>query len=197
MDNRLRFNGAAYYMEWEDIQYTIYSFSLSACCGNVYNLSTAEISGFEADLTLLAAEGLTFSVGAAYNDAETTDDFIIPSGLLAVPDGTELPNVPEWKFTALGRYEFNVGSFDAFGQVSYSYTDETWSEIRPSARFEQDSFDLLNIRAGFGREKWGVDLYVNNATDEVAQYYVQPCNYEPTTVTNRPRTFGGKVWIKF
>lgn len=197
MDSRLRFNGALYYMEWDDIQYTIYDFGLSACCGNVYNLSTAEISGLEFDVTFLPFEGMSVSMGASYNDAETTDDFIIPSQKLVVPDGTELPNVPEWKFASQWRYDFNVSDFDTFVQLSASYTDESWSEIRPSARFEQDSFTIVNLRAGLARDNWGVDFYVDNLTDEVAQYYVQPRNYEPTTVTNRPINYGAKFWMTF
>lgn len=196
-EGRVRWNGAAYFMEWDDIQYTVYSFSLSACCGNVYNLSTAEVKGFETDLSILASENFTLSAAVAYNKGKTTDDFILPNGLLSVPDGTELPNVPEWKGNILGRYTFGIGDMPAYAQLSWSYNGSSWSEIVPASRYPQDSYNLVNFRTGINRDTWGVDLFVNNLTDEVAQIYVQPRNYEPTVVTNRPRSYGLKYWMRF
>jgi len=75
-DGRVRLNGAAYFMDWDDIQYTVYDSSLSFCCGTVYNLSTAEIKGVEADITVLASEALSFSGSVSFNSAETTADFV-------------------------------------------------------------------------------------------------------------------------
>ena len=49
-DGRIRFNGAIYTMDWDDIQYTVYDPQLSFCCGSTYNLSTAQITGFEAEV---------------------------------------------------------------------------------------------------------------------------------------------------
>ncbi|NIP74924.1 MAG: TonB-dependent receptor [Xanthomonadales bacterium] len=196
-DGRLRWNGAAYFMDWDDIQYTVYSFSLSACCGNVYNLSTAEIKGFETDVSLLASDALMLSAAVAYNEGETTDDFVLPNGLLSVPDGTELPNVPEWKGNVFARYEFNLSNLPAYWQLTMSYTGGSWSEIVPRTRFKQDSYTIANFRAGVKKDSWGVDFFVNNLTDEVAEFYVQPRNYEPTVVTNRPRTYGVRFYQRF
>ncbi len=196
-NGRVRWNGAAYIMKWDDIQYTVYNFSLSACCGNVYNLSTAKVKGFESDISILASENFTLSAAVAYNDGNTTDDFILPSGLLSVPDGTELPNVPKWKTNIFGRYDFDISDTPAYAQLTWSYNGKSWSEIVPDSRFRQDSYNLLNFRTGIVRESWGVDLYVNNLTDERAQIYVQPRLYEPTVVTNRPRSYGARYWMRF
>jgi outer membrane receptor protein involved in Fe transport len=196
-DGRLRFNGATYFMDWEDIQYTVYNFSLSACCGNVYNLSTAEVFGVEADLTYLVSENWTMSAAVAYNDGETTADFELPNGLLSVPSGTTLPNVPEFKGNIFARYDFDIGDLPAFAQLTWSYTGSSYSEIVPASRFHQASYSLANLRGGINKGNWGVDLFVNNLTDEVAQFYVKPRNYEPTVVTNRPRSYGLKFWQRF
>jgi outer membrane receptor protein involved in Fe transport len=196
-DGRMRWNGAAYFMDWDDIQYTIYEFALSACCGNVYNLSTAEILGAETDITYLLSENWLISAAVAYNDGETTDDFILATGKLSVPKGTVLPNVPEWKGNILARYEFNLSDMPAYAQLAWSYTGSSWSEIRPDQRFKQDSYSIANFRTGLNNGSWGVDLYINNLTNEDAQIYVQPRNYEPTTVVNRPRNFGLKFWKRY
>jgi outer membrane receptor protein involved in Fe transport len=196
-NGRVRWNGAAYFMDWEDVQYTVYNFSLSACCGNVYNLSTAEVKGLETDISILASEAWTISAALAYNKGKTTDDFILPSGLLSVPEGTELPNTPEWKGNIIARYEFDIGDFPSYAQLSWNYNGSSWSEIVPASRFPQDSYSLANFRTGISKQTWGVDLFINNLTDEVAQIYVQPRNYEPTVVTNRPRSYGLRYWMRF
>ena len=206
LDGRLRFNGAVFFADWDDIQFTIYEFGLSACCGNVYNLSTAEMQGIEADATLLISDGWTISAGAAYVDAETTADFILPSGSLSVPTGTALPNVPEFKANVSTRFEFDLGNLNAYGQLTYQYTGSTFNQIvagNPTdlsfwnERQKQDSYQNLNIRAGIDQDKWGVDVYINNATNEVAQLFIQPRPYEQSITTNRPLTFGAKLWMRF
>lgn len=196
-NGRMRWNGAVYFMDWDDIQYTVYEFALSACCGNVYNLSTAEIFGVETDITYLASDQWTLSAAAAYNDGETTADFILPNGRLSVPNGTELSNVPELKGNIFARYEFNMKNMPAYAQLTWSYTGSSYSEIRPSTRFRQSSYTIANFRTGINNGDWGVDLFVNNLTDEVAQIYIQPRNYEPTVVTNRPRNYGLKFWKRY
>ena len=206
LDGRLRFNGALFFADWDDIQFTIYEFGLSACCGNVYNLSTAEMKGIEADATYLISGGWTISAGAAFTDAETTADFILPSGNLSVSSGTELPNVPEFKGNLSTRFEFGLGNLNAYGQLTYQYTGSSFNQIvagNPTdlsfwnERQKQDSYENLNIRAGIDQETWGVDVYINNATNEVAQLYIQPRPYEQSITTNRPLTFGAKLWMRF
>jgi len=198
LDGRLRWNGAAYFMKWSDIQYTVYEFSLVPCCGSTYNLSTAKSKGVETDMSFAATEALTLSVAAAYNDARTTADFVLPfTGKLSVPTGTELPNVPEWKASLQGRYQFRISDFDAYTQLSYSYNGSSFSEIVPENRYQQDAYSLVNLRGGISRDDWGIDLYINNLTDEVADYYVHPRQYEPSTVVNRPQSFGAGFWKKF
>ena len=194
---RVRLNGAAYVSDWEKVQYTIYDFSLSRCCGTVYNLGDAEIKGLEFDVTALLSDQWTLSAAAAYNDGETKGDFTLANGRLAVPDGTELPNVPEWKANVWTRYGFDLGNFGAYVQAAWSYTGSSFNEIRPDQRAPQSSYNYLNLKAGIDKESWGVDLFVRNATDEVAQIYVSPRPYEPSTTTNRPRTYGLKYWARF
>jgi len=206
LDGRMNFNGATFFAEWDDIQYTIYDFALSACCGAVYNLSTAEMKGVEAYTSILITEPWTLSAAATWIDAETTADFVIPSGLLSVEDGTELPHVPSFKASLFTRYEFDMGNFNSYAQLAASYTGSSWSQITEGdltgkkhwdRRRKQDSYHNVNIRAGINQGGWGVDLYVNNLTDEVAQLTIQPRPYEQSITTNRPRTFGAKYWMRF
>ncbi len=206
LDGRMRFNGAVFFADWDDIQYTVYDFSLSACCGNVYNLSTAEMKGVEAYTTILISEGWSISGAIAYVDAETTADFVIPSGLLSVQSGTKLPNIPEVKGNVSTRFEFGLGNLNAYGQITAQYTGSSFNQITTGdlsglkhwdRRRKQDSYVNVNLRAGIDQDEWGVDLYVNNVTDEVAELYIQARPYEQSITTNRPLTFGAKLWMRF
>ena len=197
MDGRVRFNGAVFTADWEDVQYTIYDFSLSRCCGTVYNLADASISGVEFDVTAALTDQWTLSAAVAFNDGETDGDFVLPNGRLAVPDGTELPNVPDVKGNVWTRYNFDVGAYNAYWQLAWTYTDGSWNEIRPDTRSPQDSYSIVNLRAGFGKDNWGIDGFINNVTDETADLYVSPRPYEPSTTTNRPLSYGVKYWVRF
>ncbi|MSQ99403.1 MAG: TonB-dependent receptor [Xanthomonadales bacterium] len=193
---RLRWNGAAYLMDWDNVQYTVYNFSLSACCANVYNLSTARVKGIETDISFLASEALTLSGGLAYNKAETTADFILPSGRLSVPEGTQLPNVPKWKFNLLARYDFSMSDMPLYAQADWSFTGKSTSEIAGTI-YPQHSYDIVNLRTGIDKDTWGLDLFVNNLLNTKAELYVHPRNYEPTVVTNRPLNYGLRYWMRF
>lgn len=197
-DGRVRFNGAIYTADWENTQFTIYDFDLSRCCGSVYNLADATTSGLELDVMALLSDQWTLSVSAAFNQAETDGDYVLPVGQgTPVPDGTDLPNVPDFKATAVSRYEFQYGGFDAYWQASLSHTDGSFSEIRPSSRSPQDSYTIVNLRAGIAKDGWGVDGFINNLTNEVADIYVSPRPYEPSITTNRPLSYGVRYWKRF
>ena len=196
-DGRVRFNGAAYFMDWDDIQYTIYVGSLSICCGNTYNLSTAEIKGAEFDLTWIISQGWMLSLAGAYNDAETTGDFFLPdeNESLAVPKGTPLPNVPDFKGNMVLRYDFDLRSnTPAYAQLVWAYNGSSTSEIVPSDAYSQSSYNIGNFRTGIDKGGWGLDLFINNLTDERADLYIHPRSYELTTTTNRPRNYGLRFW---
>jgi hypothetical protein len=77
------------------------------------------------------------------------------------------------------------------------YHDETTSEIVPVNAYDQDSYNIGNLRAGVNSGSWGVDLFIDNLTDERADLYVHPRSYELTTVTNRPRNYGVRYWMRF
>ncbi len=203
MDGRMRWNGAAYLMEWEDMQFTRYDESFGSPVGLTLNVGEAEIKGVETDLTFMLTENLTVSAAMAYNQAELVEDFVI--GTNSSPDGTELPHVPELKYNLNARYQFNLGGYDAFAQVVYAFVDDSYSDIFKHTdgdtsidqRQTQDSYENINLSAGFETETWGVDLYVNNLTNETPQITRSTVSYDSSYVTNRPRTVGVTYRMRF
>ena len=95
---------------------------------------------------------------------------------------------------------------NAYAQLAAQYVGSTYNQITEGdlsglkhwdRRRQQDSYHNVNIRAGVNQGSWGLDLFVNNATDEVAQLLIQPRPYEQSITTNRPRTMGARYWMRF
>jgi len=202
LDGRMRFNGAVFQSDWEDVQYTIYDYSLSACCGTTYNLGDAEVTGFELDMTFAATDNLTLSGSLSSTDAKTVEDFVLdPSAStpFQVPKGQSLPNTPDLKFNLTARYDFTAGERNGFVQATYVDVDDSTNRIKPTDSLfaKQSGYSLLNLRAGMMVGDWNVDVFVNNATDEIADIAVNSRVYGTSTVINRPRTIGLKIGKNF
>jgi outer membrane receptor protein involved in Fe transport len=206
MEDRLRWNGAVYFMQWEDMQFTRYDLSTyNLPVAVTINLGESEIKGLETDLTFIAAEGLTLSAAVAYNQAELTEDFEI--GGDSSPEGTRLPNVPELKYNLSGRYEFMLGDVETYTQLVYAYVGDSQNDIFKYDNFDtstdvrdtQESYENINLTAGIDVNNWGVDLYVNNLTDERAEISrgVGSTGFGYELTTNRPRTIGIKYRMRF
>ena len=206
LDGRLRFNGAAYYLDWEDFQYSFLDFSISnlTIIGNVGEASTV---GAEFDLNWLLTDQFNLSLAGSYNDAQLEGDYWVDERDEALglppdaPDGTEMPYVPEWQLTSIGRYELDIGGLPGYLQAAVSYTGDSWNELEVATRLKQDAYTLLNLSAGVAYENWTVDVFINNATDERAQIDVYEPSYasliDSRTITNRPRSIGIRFGQKF
>ena len=205
-DGQLRFNGAAYMLDWEDFQYAFLDFSLSNLT-IIGNVGQARTVGAEFDMNWLATDQLNLSFAGSYNKAELEEGYWRTSADRdsgappRAPKGTEMPFVPEWQFTAIGRYDLNFGDFPAYVQAAASYTGASWNDLEVALRQRQDAYTLLNLSTGIERDNWSVDLYINNATNERAQINIYEPSYpsalDSRTVTNRPRTIGIRFGQKF
>ena len=115
----LRFNGALYFLEWDDIQQVI---TLSGECGVdlTANLGKAESQGAELEMLAAVTDNFTVSIGASYTDAELKDD--VPTA--GVEAGDRLPDVPEWTANVTLDYTLPCENGDWYGIASYNYVDE-------------------------------------------------------------------------
>lgn len=118
LDQRLQFNGAVFYNDWQDFQI---SFAGENGITQIGNGPSAENTGIEAELVWLATERLRISAGAATYDGELSEDFndFRPDGTIRrvrAPKGAPLPGVPDFKGNIVGRYEFPVSSYNAYVQ---------------------------------------------------------------------------------
>ena len=88
---------------------------------------------------------------------------------------------------------------EAYAQANFSYVSSTTNRIKPTDSLfaDQDEYSVLNLRAGMLIDTWNVDLFINNATDTIADIAVNSRIYGTSTVINRPRSIGLKVGKSF
>jgi outer membrane receptor protein involved in Fe transport len=189
---------AAFYLDWNDIQL----FAVVNGIGINANGGTAKSQGAEFTVTAVPVSGLTFTFSGAYTDAKLTEDTDPVVGGL---NGDPLPFVPKWALTLGGDYEWPVGSAKAYvgGQAAYvgkRFADFSNRNAAGDIR-EADSYTALDLRTGILWDRWSIELYGKNVTDEEGITDIEaPGNFPLGAVgisTIRPRTVGLSLGIRF
>ncbi|MBL8270646.1 TonB-dependent receptor [Steroidobacter sp.] len=168
-DNSLLLNGAVFYQDYTDFQLNTFT-GLQFV---VTSLPQVVSKGVDLDFVWFTPfEALSFQGGITYADT-TIEDFGTAGGLFR-PERKDdtLSFAPEYSASLSATYEQPVGSSLLFrGNIGARYTSEynTGSNLDP--RKMQDAMTLVNARIGLGAddEKWMVELWALNVTDE--DYY--------------------------
>jgi len=209
-DGAVRFNGAAYILDWDNFQFGFLDFTVSNLT-IVQNVGNSQTKGVEWDLAWAMNDNNTLTFAGSYNDAKLETDFwrtkeLEEAGEPAnAPKGTPMPYVPKWQLTGIWRSNFDLGSLPGFFQAAVSYTGKRWNDLdtlNVPARRKMDDYTLVNLSAGIERDNWTLSFYAKNLFDERAQIDIEdpgygglpnlqrPPGHKWTTTTNRPRSFG-------
>jgi iron complex outermembrane recepter protein len=215
LDGRVRVNGAMFYEEWKDFQF---SFLPPGGAGLtvVRNAGQARIKGIEADVGFAATPSLTFSSGFALLDPELTENYcsepdengntVTDCPSPDAPKGIQLPVSPKFKANLTARYLFPLAGFEGHVQGAFVYQGASWSDLTLSDRAafgKQSPYAITDLTFGVDRDNYSVELFVNNAFDRRAQLYrfaecaTSACGSQPYLITNQPRTVGIKFGQKF
>ena len=184
LDNKLRFNAAIYQLDWTDIQL---SFLGANGLTEIRNAGNARIRGGEVDLFARLSTGLTFTAGAAYNDAEITEDFCrianeqfdcaLPGAAgegnaLLAPSGTRLPITAKFKGNIIGRYEFPLGGAKGHVQAAVIHEGRRTADLRLLERGilgDLPSYETVDLSAGIKSGSWSAEFFVRNLFDSNGQ----------------------------
>jgi len=183
-DNRVRFNTSAFYSDYTDIQRTAFDPDSIGSTGVpttvLRNAAEATIWGFEGELQVNPADGLSFGATVGYTNAKF-DEFIDFDAAGNLLDRTNEPlGGPEWQYSLNGRYEFSVSDSSTLGiQANYFWISEDVlaapSVIAVLAPGEGSvaSFGLLNGQIDLDIDKWGglnIAVFGTNILDK--EYFV-------------------------
>jgi outer membrane receptor protein involved in Fe transport len=213
-DNRLRYNGAFFWEDWDNFQF---SFLGANSLTQVANAGKARVKGFESELTWAATSELTISAGLTLMDPKITENYcgqIDASGgpitncapppatpaKRYAPSGTQLPSTSKVKGNVVGRYRFGLADFDAHAQVAYVYQSSQWDDLRELQRTalgERKGFGTADLSFGLGKRDYSWELFVTNVLDKRGEVYrYTPCGIACSLVPNYnyviltpPRTF--------
>ena len=202
-DGRVQFNLTAYRMVWEDMQIEAEDPTPNLFTLGILNFPEAEITGVEAFLNWLPADGWNVTANLGFNTAELSK-----SGTLEVAGapidrsaekGTRLPLTPDMKASLnIDRYLDTTiwGAAPSFG-FGIQHTGDSVNSLSgiQSVEFDQpvrtqDAYTLVNLRFGLEANTWSASLFVNNATDEYAKQFYNDRWAQTRLSVNRPRTIG-------
>ena len=189
--NTVQFNGAVYWVEWTDMQVSRFDPQNVSILTFIENSADSEIFGVEGDVQWAATDALTLFGAFSYNDTEVTA--VSAEVIDLAPVGSQLPLVPDLQLTARARYEQPIGEYLVYGQAGLQYAAESFSSLIAEVREEQASYTTVDLATGVSKDQWRAELFVENASDERAELFINTQDDIRRITTNRPRTVGMRV----
>jgi iron complex outermembrane recepter protein len=185
LDRTVSFDASAYYIEWQDIQVSVFDASKPA--SYIDNVGQAKSQGVELSVEAKPLQGLAIAAWVAWNDATLTEDF--PPGTFG-RSGDRLPNSSRFSGNVALDHEFPLpGNTTGFVGGSVSYVGNRKGVFLAAAgeRQELPAYVTTDLRAGAHHGNWTVNLFINNVTDRrgiltggvgtfdpTVFYYIQP-----------------------
>jgi iron complex outermembrane recepter protein len=203
LENRLLWNGAAYYMDWKDLQAIIYD--ALVCSPQAYNVNVgdARIYGAETNIAYQITDSLMLQASANY----TQGSVISTSNPSYDPYvGERLPFSSYFNWSWNARYEHPLGSdLRGYFQFDMAHKGDMYNGLNPNdkntglPRILQPAYTLMNLRLGLNPAggKWLAEFYITNLTDKNAIVYSNTGNFDLRLTTNEPRVYGLRLSYRF
>ena len=165
MDNRLRLNLTAFYMEAHDLQFTVL-LDASESDTVTKNAGEAEIMGLEAEITAVLGDYVTFSLDAGLLNTKYVEVPALADESDPIEKGDSLTNAPEFSFSASLDVDIPVTVGFLSFNLNYGYKDDY--TLYPGIASKQEAFGLLGTNLTYENDEgnWKVSLFGTNLTDE-------------------------------
>lgn len=186
---------AIFFYDYTDIQ-TIVPVPAPGFGFRLGNLESADVSGLDAELQVLATDNLTLRLGLGYVDTKVSDS-------RSVYDGAQLPNAPEFQSTAGARWEIPVNANWSFAlQGDLKYADSAFRTMPNNPQASTDSYTIANARIVLHQPdgQWEFALWGRNITSE--EYFIEAFDvFDPLGITAKltgaPQTWGVSANYRF
>ncbi len=222
---KLTIEAAAYHMDWLNQQTTGTFYINGINVALTTNQGNSRINGLEGLITWTTPlAGLSLRGAGSYNHstynkfcsvnyAALTYDY---TGLTAAQkakyacrnvDGNQLEGVSPLQGTLSFDYNFPIGDrLNGYFRGDYDYFGPMWDSEFNLAKTA--SAEVVNLRAGIASDRWTLEIYGKNITDENSPVRVQRAsdvyagpdnttNQSVTLVLRRPRQVGVRLGYKF
>ncbi|GGE50391.1 TonB-dependent receptor [Marinicauda pacifica] len=195
-DGALRFNGNVFYIEIEDLQTTIFDPSITNLFFSA-NAADAEIRGIEGDFNwqVDAVPGLTIAGAFSALDTEITE-VKVPTDDVQV--GDPLAFAPEFQANLRARYEWQLeNGVTAHVMPQLVYSTDSESDVIRINRATVEGYTTLALGAGLTGDRWSVELFGENLTNEVAMTSNNFVFDRERATVMRPRTIGVRFGVQY
>jgi iron complex outermembrane receptor protein len=163
-DRRLRFNGDAYLIEWNNIVVSVQNIAISNAIFFT-NAGRAKIKGLEGQLEYLLSDRWSVQGSAAYTDGKLV---YVPS---TVPDivsaGSRLARQPVVAANARLRYDFSLAGTRSYASLGAIHEGNRYNGVTLQ-RTVSPAYTImeLNLGATWGdHDKWEGKLFIHNLTN--------------------------------
>jgi len=199
-DNRLRLNGAIFYMDYTDKQEEIGLPSEGAAGQrmSVFNAATAAMKGVELELQAQATDNLSLRANVGYLDSEY-DEFTYFDGFQTIDNsGLEFRRAPEFTGSLDATYAWQVAGGDAWVRGAYRFIGDHFIEQTNRPELANDAYGLLDMSVNYQINGFTFSVFGRNLTDEDAWAHglnVSGLLAYATPIS--PRTWGAEVSYSF
>ena len=199
LDRTLRFNAAAFYMDYTDLQVVRFGPTLDNPNFGQFvteNAGEAEIMGIETEFTWAPSDVFRLSGTYAYLDTSVSDLLINGVDPTKVPGNVDdLRQAPENKYSLTAVYDIPLAGGSMISlRADYMHTDEQINDYLNQNTII-DEFDLVDARVSWtsADSMWQVALWGKNLTDE--EYIAHSYTIGPGVIGTwgAPRLYGASV----
>ena len=193
----------------------VVSYSYNAASSKIYGLNVE--GGFELPHNL----NLNFNalwLEAKINKSQPIQDFRFQADVSPTEavfqsiDGKRLPRTPRWQLNGSLSQKIEVSSGSLDWIVSVGYRSSQFQTIFNSQDFQNPAaarlrlndqvkgYATIDLGAGYSHGPEGklrLEVFVNNLTDATHEAAIIITQFDNTRFFTRPRTYGGRVRIKF
>jgi outer membrane receptor protein involved in Fe transport len=202
LNGHLVWNGAAYLMNWKQLQTIIYDVNICAPSSFYVNVGGARIYGVESNVDYKVNENWSLQAAGSYTDSHLISS---PYPTFEPNVGERLPYVPYFSWSWNLRYEHPLTTgLRGYAQVDMAHKGDMWNDLHVAGsngfpRILQPDYSILNLRLGLNPNggHWLTELYVTNLTDKNAIVFSNTGNFDLRQTTNEPRVFGLRLNYRF
>ena len=184
-DGRVILNGAAYYIDWKDVQ----SFQSFGVGFGIFNGGRAHTQGLELELKWSVTDNVLVALSGNVQQARFDD--AVPG--TPIMEGDRIYNTPDNAFSAIVDWQFSPQRMlTPFVRLEAAYTG---SIVEIDQSRELPSYTTMNLRAGVRSDRWDATFYVDNVTDENAELGFSTLTQD--VYTNQPQKIGLSLRFRY
>ena len=178
LDNRFRFNVAAFYVDWSDQQLSQSTLVAGDPISVITNAGKTRVQGLEFDANALVTDKWQVTFSYALADAKLRDfcdrDQGVLTGFDCVTDagtlggqarGNQTPNSSKHQLSFSSVYVQPVTSeMDVVFRGDYAYQSSKYAQVHNFAR--SGDRDIVNLKLGLTTNRWDLTFFVDNVFDD-------------------------------